>query len=392
MRALQLCVGDPEAFLADGFGREPQLTRPAGGERSRFDELLTLSAVDHLITSTALRSPAFRLVKDGKPLPPSSYTASPRVGTAAMTGAADPSKVLDQIDAGATLVLQALHRYWPPLRDLCRGLEADLGHPCQVNAYVTPPGARGLAVHSDTHDVFVLQVFGTKQWEIHCPRMHTYGEPGLSSTGGSRWDAYLEPGDALYLPRGTPHAARAQQTLSGHVTIGVHTRRWRDLLSSEVTRVLASHEFDEPLPVGYHEHPENFAADVRSHLDLLRKHLEHLDHSGSMERAADRLLTTRPSVLAGGLLDRVRLVDLADDSRVRRRAGAICVLRRRGDRLALLLGDRELTVPGWLEPAVVHLSSGDPVRLADLDMIDPQSRLVLARRLIREGLLEVVAE
>jgi ribosomal protein L16 Arg81 hydroxylase len=76
----------------------------------------------------------------------------------------DGRKVLGLFADGATVVLQGLHRYWPPLTELVRGLELALGHPCQANAYLTPPGSQGFAVHSDSHDVFVFQTAGTKQW------------------------------------------------------------------------------------------------------------------------------------------------------------------------------------------------------------------------------------
>jgi NAD(P)-dependent dehydrogenase (short-subunit alcohol dehydrogenase family) len=50
-----------------------------------------------------------------------------------------------------------------------RYLAADLGHPTQVNAYITPPSSRGFSPHYDVHDVFVLQVAGEKHWRIHEP-------------------------------------------------------------------------------------------------------------------------------------------------------------------------------------------------------------------------------
>jgi bifunctional lysine-specific demethylase and histidyl-hydroxylase NO66 len=57
----------------------------------------------------------------------------------------------------------------------------------------------------------------------------------------------------------------------------------------------------------------------------------------------------------------------------------------------VLLGDRELRMPGWLEPTLRHIASAaDGVRVGDLRALDAESRLVLVRRLVREGLLEVV--
>ena len=72
--------------------------------------------------------------------------------------------MLAQLAGGATLVLQALHRTWPPLIRFGTELAAELGHPVQINAYITPPENQGFAAHYDTHDVFVLQVAGSKRW------------------------------------------------------------------------------------------------------------------------------------------------------------------------------------------------------------------------------------
>jgi hypothetical protein len=54
----------------------------------------------------------------------------------------------------------------------------------------------------------------------------------------------------------------------------------------------------------------------------------------------------------------------------------------------VLLGDRFLDVPARLRPALEKIRSRDDVSPADLPL-DEQSRLVLCRRLVREGLLEV---
>ena len=77
--------------------------------------------------------------------------------------------MLAALDDGATLVLQALHRTWPPLVEFGARLAAELGHPVQINAYITPPQNQGFAPHYDVHDVFVLQIAGRKRWRIHAP-------------------------------------------------------------------------------------------------------------------------------------------------------------------------------------------------------------------------------
>ena len=60
-----------------------------------------------------------------------------------------------------------------------------------------------------------------------------------------------------------------------------------------------------------------------------------------------------------------------------------------GDTLRLLLGDRVLRVPARLREAVDVVAARDRLVPGDLPL-DPESALVLCRRLVREGLLEVV--
>ncbi|GMA87539.1 hypothetical protein GCM10025868_27890 [Angustibacter aerolatus] len=96
-------------------------------------------------------------------------------------------KVLQQAASGSTLVLQALHRTWPPIVRFAQRLAADLGHPVQANAYVTPPQNRGFDDHYDVHDVFVLQVEGEKRWRIHAPVLDAPCATSRGPTGARPW-------------------------------------------------------------------------------------------------------------------------------------------------------------------------------------------------------------
>src|SRR6266496_5905184 len=101
---------------------------------------------------------------------------------------------------------------WPPLVTFGSQLAAELGHPVQVNAYVTPPQNQGFAPHYDVHDVFVLQVAGRKRWRVHEPVLadplgdqpweQRRGAVAAQASEAPVLDELLEPGDALYLPRG----------------------------------------------------------------------------------------------------------------------------------------------------------------------------------------------
>ena len=199
----------------------------------------------------------------------------------------------------------------------------------------------------------------------------------------------LEPGLSMYLPTGTPHAARAQDTVSLHVTLGINQLTWRTLLDRAVGgRWTGSRPTPTCRPATSTD-PESLAAGLTERLGaLVPRSRRHRRRRG--RRAQTRsFLERRGAGLRGGLVDRMELDRVVADTALRRRPGKPCVLRPDGDRLHLLLGDRRVTVPARITEAVERARALEVLTPADLGL-DPQSALVLARRLIREGLLEVV--
>jgi mannose-6-phosphate isomerase-like protein (cupin superfamily) len=377
-RPLARCTGDAGAFLATAWGRRPVLHErddPVG-----FADLLTLDEVDRILSTTSLRTPSFRLVKAGERIPESAYTRSGTTGSKPVSGMADPARVFGLFEGGATIVLQGLHRYHEPVTRFCRELEVELGHPCQANAYITPPGAQGLELHDDPHDVFVLQAFGRKSWEVHAA-------PGEPERDPMR--AEIGPGDCIYMPTGTPHAASTQRSLSGHLTIGVHVVSWREVIRDAMKTFESEPAFDEAVPAGWPSDPEGFARELRERLGRAGSALANVDAAAIVDARLERFLTTRLPLLRGGLVDQDVLGELGDDTRFERRPGSILVLRPQPDRLIALLGDRRLEMPAWIEPAMRRIEGATSFRLGELAdaLPDPDSRAVLSRRLVREGLL-----
>jgi hypothetical protein len=377
--ALARCTPDPDAFLRETWGRRADVV--VGRAGASFADLLSLDDVDRFLTSTAIRTPYFRLVKAGEKIPESAYTRSGRTGSRDVAGIADPARAAALFEGGATIVLQGLHRWSEPVARFCRDLELELGHPCQVNAYVTPPGAQGLDLHDDPHDVFVLQAFGTKRWEIHAAPAEPARDP---------LDAPVAPGDTIYLPTGTPHAARAQEELSGHLTVGIHVTPWRDVVDGIVERALAGDAGD--VPAGWMHDRHDVALELRRRLVALAARLGDIDADEEIERRRERFLSTRPQLARGAIAERSASLEIHDRTIVRRRAGSVCELVVRDGVVVALLGDRRLELPGWLEPAMRRIASlvdDEPLRVGALDAELPsaRSRAVLVGRLVREGLL-----
>jgi cupin superfamily protein len=363
-------VGDVGVFAQHHWGRRA-LERSSGVD---FAPLLDIAAVERLLLASA-RRPTFRLVTGGERLPPERSTSPVRMGGETLVDVADVAKIAGALDGGATLVLQALQRTWPPLMELCQQLEAEIGHPVQANAYLTPAHARGLARHADEHDVLVLQSIGHKAWDVE----------GLGPVR-------LTPGDVLYLPAHTPHAAEAQDATSLHLTIGILRVTYGQVVHRLLHR-LEDVGLDAPLPLGFTA-PDG-AAQLR---DELARRLHDLADAvaaadpgevGEHERRRARR-RRRPGP---GRLESILAIDAIDASTVVVAPPASSAELRQPDPdgpLELRLVDRVLEVPSPARPALEVLLEGGEVKVGELPALSDTSAVVLVRRLVREGWLQVV--
>lgn len=379
--ALSRLVGEVAPFLEDVWGRQPLYVQ--GADASGFAGLLSLDDVDRIVGSSALRAPAFRLVRDGRTLPMHQVTRQARIGSQAIDDLIDVAAVHAEVADGATLVLQGLHRSWPPVAELCRELELTLTHPVQANAYLTPPVATGLRLHGDPHDVFAVQTHGRKRWLVHPP----HGEP---------WELMLAPGDVLYLPAGTPHAPETVHEPSLHLTVGVRTLTWADLVLRVVRDALGDAELERSLPAGWAAHPEPVRAELEHVLETVAARIgggdaaAHAATERALEQAAKGFWSGRVPDLTGGLRDLFDLDRIEDTTWLRRRPGVVRSVQDGSEHLEVELGDRRLVMPSTLEPLVARINAVERLRPSDLtDLADEQSRLVLCRRFVREGVLTI---
>ena len=366
---------DAAEFFAEYWEQQP-LAVPRS-EEGRFDDLISVADVERLVSSGSLRYPAFRLVKEGGQVGLSEYATDLPWRPHAFTGSADPERVAAAFEDGATIVLQGLHLNWTPLAKFCRGLEIDLGYPAQANAYYTPRGSQGFAVHHDTHDVFVLQVAGEKHWRIYdplfdLPLKHQRYSKALGEHGPPTLELTLRAGDTLYLPRGWLHDALTSETDSLHVTVGINLHTWVDALR------LALDECEDDV-----EFRRSVTADGIMASDLVERLAARLDADDVARRARVKLVRSRRPILDGQMEEVRELGSLTAETPLERRSTVIADL----DGSTLSFEGKQVTVPDYARTELEAIFDAEgPFTAAELPgELDDQSRLVLVRRLAREG-------
>lgn len=328
------------------------------------------------------RAPGFRLVRDGATLPASSYCRRAGIGHGSVDDVIQPNRVLELYAEGATVVLQGLQFTDPHLARVANNLALELDQAVQVNAYLTPASARGLELHFDYHDVFVVQLDGEKHWRVWEPLERTRDPVREARVPMPTWDELGEPaleltltaGDCLYLPRGFPHAAAALERSSAHLTIGILATTWQQAMR---------HALDEAVAAGALRGSVRPGAEPPS-LALLAEQLDPV----AIERWRLRSIWRRQPA--------TRLRPLAparpdDTTPLRVTPGPLVWLDCAADTAQLGLGDRVLTMPAAAHPLLVAvLRSEGPVTIAglrDASGLDAESARTVVQRLVVEGLL-----
>jgi ribosomal protein L16 Arg81 hydroxylase len=381
----------PDQFLQDCWETRHLFVSRAASDY--FADLPGLDAVDELITVTT--PGATRSSDDGRLVRREDGGAPRQRGfRTSADGIPDIHDIYRAYHDGHTVILNRLHRRSAAVAALCEELEADLHHPVGANMYLTPAHSQGFAPHVDTHDVFVLQLHGSKEWHIgkatgELPLAYAPPEP-TSLVDYER--TVLQPGDTLYLPRGVPHEAITSTSSSLHLTVGVHVHRWIDLLQ-ETLGALATERTSlrKALPPGFLD--RHIADGVMR--DVITEATAALLDRDRVQRAKFGL-AKRPTEATIGQPGHFRSIDmineLTDESLVMRHAGSICRVRTHADESRIDFSGNYVAGPAIMGPALQFIAEHEQFIVKDVPGdLSPDDKRDLVSRLISEGLLHLSA-
>src|SRR5262249_28075015 len=153
-RLIQPCALDD--FLDRYWQKQPLVVNRA--EPVYNTDILTLDDIDQLFSTTAIPVSQVDLGKSAVGVPKAAYGDGMDIR---------PLDVLRLHKQGNTIILRAMHLWLRKLRTLCEAAEAVFHCAAQANVYMTPEGTRSSYPHWDAHDIFVIQVAGSKRWILH---------------------------------------------------------------------------------------------------------------------------------------------------------------------------------------------------------------------------------
>ena len=138
-----------------------------------------------------------------------------------------------------TVFLNTASLHWKNAAEICLAATAAFLFPTNINVYVTGPGRIiSTDVHTDNHDVVILQTEGAKHWQIFAPPPPSSSSHPLyrgkngdkllaCELGQPLLDVILRAGEVLFVPMGFPHftctAGIGHSAISVHLTLGLST-------------------------------------------------------------------------------------------------------------------------------------------------------------------------
>lgn len=316
----------------------------------------------------------------------------------------DPKQLYKAFHQGSTLMLAAIDRCWPPAAKLAADFGAAFGGRAKINVYITPPGTQGAPIHPDIQEVFVLQMEGSKDWFIYDERFYEPVEnlthQSLFGDSGRRFSqdpplaerALLEPGDLLYLPRGVLHRAIAPtDTPSLHLTVCVTPLCEVDFLKAAVEIVSTEcPELSRALP-------KDFDRQAPARETLRQRFLSALEQMSDerfFERTADVMgrvkMSLSPPSGDGHFEQLLRLEDIQLDREASRRRWQHCQVKVSEQSALIQFGTGQMKGPASLAPALEYIRDHSRFLIADLPGLTDDSKLVLVKRLVQDGLLRLV--
>jgi hypothetical protein len=222
--------------------RECKLTHLRGTHRDRYTNLVGWQALLRLIEGEEHpRASQFRITRESVLTPSEHWMTGGKV---------DGGKLEQRLAAGDSIVINHLQQNVPFLATLCNDIKARLFEFAHVGVIITTGDAGAFKLHYDTEDLIILQIEGSKRWQISGPVVShpVRGLPKQKPPEASLiFDEVLEPGDFLFVPAGHWHHCCTESGRSVHLGIFFVPPTFVDAVKGLTAQLFSNEIFRTPL-------------------------------------------------------------------------------------------------------------------------------------------------
>ncbi|MEV8565851.1 cupin domain-containing protein [Streptomyces sp. NPDC051322] len=388
-------VGDEKVFFTEYFNKKPMLRKNAVPGDPR--DILSLRRLDELVNLEVVRPPYIKVNLKGDGVPEQGYTRDVVVQGQTITDAVEPEKIYELFRAGATVTWCSLNQFDARLRDFTRVISEKMAVRTDSVAFLTPTGKKGYPPHHDPVDLFIVQLEGTKHWKLWNPpavRLGDNAQYTLEGLGEPEIEVSLTPGDVLYLPYGTPHAAAAEGKASLHLSVMMRPRMWKDLLRETFDELVAGEGFDEfdTFPYIGELRDDSVESAFKDKVRALVARLEAVDPVSELDRLADvgRHLDGSSS---GRTFETIAAMDdLGPDARLRRGRAPLEFGQNENGRTQMTVNGHKIAVPTPIAETLAALGPDASITASHVfPGVDERRSTKAAQGLTRLGVFEVAA-
>jgi hypothetical protein len=296
---------------------------------------------------------------------------------------------------GYTVRLPEIRKLTPELGQLIRALEFVFHQPVKVEAFWSRGDAKA-PVHHDDYDIIVVHLKGNKRWFISSLPSELPNAWKTLSDAPPRVDRFVEvpvePGDLLYLPRGTTHRVDAVSD-SIHLSIGFVPLTLREAVIACLDYLS---DLDLPLreTIGAKAGAQAHASDFGNIPERIRHAVASLATRCQTDAFAEDALRRRSSRVIGTLDKLVPpaiRTPLSPESRVRHTPLAVCYRVANARTIDFAYPGGHHLIHRGAEESVNFIASTPEFSVRDIPgAIGEDVRMALVDRFVSTGFLEVV--
>ena len=392
---LEAIIKDPLSYLISPISKteffktyhEKEALLSKHNDANRFHGLLSIDRIDEIIASTELPPSSLDMVRKEPPIERSYYTFK--------NGNIDRGAVIRHYQEGATIILPQLHLADEILAKFCRSLENVFSSHVQTNIYLTPGSSQGFNTHFDDHDVFVIQLSGTKKWRLYQkPIDNPYRGESFNTkdykAGELQKEFELKEGECVYIPRGLMHdAISVGEKASLHITVGLIVKKWADLMLEALSEVaIRNPRFRRSLPPGFARPGYNNKSAKIYFDELINEFQKNSNFDKVFEVIKENFIRERTPNLRGSLIDTSS--NFLKERLYIRRPNLQAKLKRDELETVIICGGGDLRFELKAYKVLQVILSGEPFSAASLGDSEDGSTLDMIKKLIAFGIIEPI--